>query len=184
MRGARAIAIAAWGAGGVTLLLVQAVVRLGELALEPWLAGSMSLGQQALYLGWLGVNGYVEGYRAFQKRFCPRVVGRAFYLSRHPQPVHVLLAPLYSMGLFYASRRQLALSWGLIGAIVALVTIVRALPQPWRGIVDGVVVIGLVWGVGVIAFLFVRVLGGAPAPHPEGLPDTIAPELVADPAGE
>jgi hypothetical protein len=74
------------------------------------------------------------------------------------------------MGLFHARPRNLMLSWGLVGAIVTLVVLVRLLPQPWRGIVDAGVVIGLVWGVVFLWVLFFRVLRGQPPPAPEGLP--------------
>ena len=47
---------------------------------------------------------------------------------------------------------------------------VRSLPQPWRGIIDGGVVLGLIWGLGVIWWLFARYLAGAEVPPPNDLP--------------
>lgn len=181
---ARVILIASWGALGVVALLVQAVSRLTPLALEPWQDGSMSGWQMALYVGWVGLNAYLEGYRGFQKRFCPRVVGRALWLGSHPRPLHVLLAPLFSMALFHASRRQLAGSWGLVLGIAAIVVAVRLLPQPWRGIVDGGVVVGLGWGIVALLVQYGRALATGRWPDAQGLPGAAAgPDMAAGPGG-
>lgn len=163
--------IAAWGALSVVLLLLQATVRLGQLALEPWLEGSMSHAQMALYVAWVVVNAYTEGYRAFQLKFSPRVVARAAYLGRNPRPLRVVFALPFCMSLFHSSRRQLTISWGMVLAITLLVVAVRSLPQPWRGIVDGGVVVGLVWGIVIIGYHFVRYLVADELPPLEDLPD-------------
>lgn len=184
MPSARVTLIASWGALGVVLVLVQAVSRLTPLALEPWRNGSMSGWQMALYVAWVVVNGYLEGYRGFQKRFCPRVVGRSLWLGGHPRPLHVLLAPLFSMALFHASRRQLAGSWGLVLGIAAIVIAVRLLPQPWRGIVDGGVVVGLGWGIAALLVQYVRALVTGRWPAAEGLPEPSPAADVAASTGE
>ncbi len=163
--------IAAWGVAWVSLLLGQAVWRLTPLALEPWTHYVMTPVQKSLYVGWLILNAYLEGYRGFQLRFCPRVVSRAVHLGRKPTPLHVVLALPFCMSLFHAHPRQLRASWVLLVALVILITAVRALPQPYRGIVDGGVVIGLVWGLLVIWWLFARYLAGLGAPAPTDLPN-------------
>ena len=72
------------------------------------------------------------------------------------------------------------MSWVFIGALVLLIWWVRSLAQPWRGIVDGGVVLGLVWGLAVIWVLFVRYLLGAKIPPPGDLPtEKAAPEHPA-----
>ena len=116
-------------------------------------------------------NAYLEGYRGFQLRFCPRVVSRAVHLGREPTWLHVILALPFCMSLFHASRRQLRASWAFLLALVALIAAVRAMPQPYRGIVDGGVVIGLVWGLVVIWWLFAKYLAGLGAPAPTDLPN-------------
>ncbi|MGB5285251.1 MAG: hypothetical protein WBN29_12120, partial [Polyangiales bacterium] len=68
------------------------------------------------------------------------------------------------------TRRQLTVSWVFVVAIVLLIWWVRSLPQPWRGIVDGGVVLGLMWGLGVIWWLFLRYLMGAKMPPPGDIP--------------
>ena len=165
------IAIASWGVFGVLLLLGQALRRLAPYALEPIRAGSLTTPEAALYAGWVAVAAYTEGYSAFQKRWCPRVVARAFHLARHPRRTHVLLAPVFCMALFHASRRARLLAWATTALIVCFILILRRTPQPWRGIVDGGVVVGLGWGVAAILYFFVRGLGGRAMPVSAELPE-------------
>ncbi len=162
--------VAAWGIAWVSLLLGRAIWRLGPLALEPWADGVMTHAQKGIYVGWLVLNAYLEGYRGFQLRFSPRVVTRAVYLGQNPRPVWVVLALPFCMSLFHSTRRQMTVSWVFIGALVVVIWWVRSLPQPWRGIIDGGVVLGLAWGLGVIWWLFARYLMGAKVPPPNDLP--------------
>mgnify|MGYP001824511860 FL=1 len=162
--------IAAWGIAWVSLLLGRAIWRLGPLALEPWTEDLMTNGQKAIYIAWLVANAYLEGYRGFQLRFSPRVVSRAIYLGQNPRPLWVILALPFCMSLFHSTRRQMTVSWTFIVAIVLLIWWVRSLAQPWRGIVDGGVVLGLLWGLLVIWGLFVSYLMGRKIPPPGDLP--------------
>ncbi len=170
MRSPQEKLVAAWGIAWVSALLGRAIWSLTPWAIEPWTEGLMTKGQQALYIGWLVANAYLEGYRGFQLRFSPRVVSRAVYLGQNPRPLWVVLALPFCMSLFHSTRRQMTISWVFIGALVVLIWWVRSLPQPWRGIIDGGVVLGLVWGLGVIWWLFARYLAGAQVPPPEDLP--------------
>ena len=95
---------------------------------------------------------------------------RAVYLGQNPRPLWFVLALPFCMSLFHSTRRQMTVSWTFVLAIVFLVWVVRALPQPWRGIIDGGVVLGLVWGLAVILALFVRYLAGHEVPPPGDLP--------------
>lgn len=162
--------VASWGIAWVSLLLAQAIYRLGPLALEPWTEDLMTPAQKGIYLGWLVANAYLEGYRGFQLRFSPRVVSRAVYLGENPRPLWLVLALPFCMSLFHSTRRQMTVSWVFIGALILLIWWVRSLPQPWRGIIDGGVVLGLVWGLLVIWALFARYLMGRPVPAPSDLP--------------
>jgi hypothetical protein len=136
---------ALWGITGISLLLGSAVYRLAPLAAN---AFSFSF----IWYHWLSLllvvlfMSYAEGYRGFQQRFSPRVAARAKYLKEHPRTLHVLLAPFFCMGYFYATRRRKITSLSLTLGIVILVLLVRLLPQPWRGIIDAGVVLGLIWG--------------------------------------
>jgi len=151
----------AWGIGGIILVLVYAVVRLGPLALElatfelqniHWIA----LGVSILYMA------YAEGYKGFHLAFAPRVVARANYLSLNPRPLHIALAPIFCMGYIFATRRRKIMSFGLSAMILSFVLIVRLLPQPWRGIVDAGVVTGLILGIISIVYYLLQFIW-----HPE-----------------
>ena len=161
---------AAWGLVGVLALLGQAIYKLTPYALE---LRDQSL--DALELGsliaWVAINAYSEGYRGFHKAFAPRVVARAKCLDADPRPLHVALAPLYCMGMIYATKKRLIVSWVLALGIVAIVIFVRQLAQPWRGIIDAGVVIGL--GIGVLSILYyvVRAVAGHAMPVSPDLPE-------------
>jgi hypothetical protein len=167
--------IAAWGVIGIVALLIEAILRLTPLALEPLRGPGMTGTQAALYVAWCGFNAYAEGYRGFQRAFVPRVIARALYLGRRPRPLFVLLAPLFCMGLFHAPRRRLLASWGLLIGISLLVMLVRRLPQPWRGIIDAGVVVGLAYGGVALVLAFAAALLGRPV---------LAAAQVPDEAGE
>jgi hypothetical protein len=148
-----------WGIAGVVALLVKAIVRLTPLAVEPLTAGGLGVLHVVALVGWTATSIYTEGYKGFQKQFSPRVVARAQYLTAHPRPLHVVLAPAYCMGLFHATRRRLIVSWAITLFVIAAVILVRMMPQPWRGIVDAGVVIALAWG--TIALLYFAARGAA-----------------------
>ena len=143
-----------WGIGGVLLLLIFAIFRLAPMALElenssmsmvHWLTLAFSV----IYMA------YAEGYKGFHLGFAPRVVVRARYLANNPRPLHVLLAPLFCMGYIYATRRRQIVSFALTTMIICFVLIARSMPQPWRGIVDAGVVVGLSLGVLSIGYFLI-----------------------------
>jgi hypothetical protein len=145
-----------WGVLGFCALLVHALVRLTPIALEPIEAG-MLWWQWAIYIGFAVFQAYAEGYKGFQTQMSPRVVARAQWLARNPKPVLVVFAPLFCMGFFYATRKRMIVTWALTAMIVAFVIAIRYLDQPWRGIIDGGVVVGLGWG--LIAQLWFLAVG-------------------------
>ena len=98
---------------------------------------------------------YAEGYKGFHLGFAPRVVVRARYLANNPRPLHVLLAPLFCMGYIYATRRRQIVSFALTTMIICFVLIARSMPQPWRGILDAGVVVGLSLGVLSIGYFLI-----------------------------
>lgn len=150
---------ALWGITGVILLLGSAVCRLVPLAIAAfsthfswfhWLAWGASI----LFMA------YSEGYKGFLLHFSPRVVARALYLCEHPRTLHILFAPLFCMGYFHATRRRKIVSFTLTLGIIALILAVHRLAQPWRGIIDAGVVIGLVWGIISIFWFTCRAISG------------------------
>jgi hypothetical protein len=171
LAGLRSFSVASFGVLGVVALLGQAIWRLTPVALEPLRSRQLSAGQMAIYALWVLVSAYSEGYRAFQRGFSPRVVARAVHLARRPEPLHVLLAPAFCMSLFHASRRGLTVAWGISIAVFGLVWLVHHTPQPWRGIIDGGVVVGLLWGLLSLLFFSARALTGHPIRVQTNLPD-------------
>jgi len=167
------LSIVAWGVGGVLLLLGQAIWRLTPIALDA-IHGGLTAGQIALCGAWIVVNGYAEGYRAFQLRFSPRVVARAVHLARHPRPLHVALAPLFCMSFFHATPRGRAVAWGVTLGVVGAVVLIRYLPQPWRGILDAGVVVALAWGALTLVAQTLRALQGHAPRVDAQLPEAIA----------
>ncbi|HEX9020785.1 MAG TPA: hypothetical protein VF903_05950 [Nitrospirota bacterium] len=143
-----------WGLAGVVLLLGSAVYRLTPLATAAFSGGyEWRWHHWAVFLALIFFMAYAEGYRAFQQGFSPRVAARARHLKDHPNALHMLFAPLFCMAYFHAPRRRQITSISVTLGIIILVVLVRLLPQPWRGIVDGSVVVGLAWGlVSLIVF--------------------------------
>lgn len=136
---------AIWGILGLSLLLGSALYRLVPYAQDlcgmelNWLHG-MALVASLFFMG------YAEGYKGFQLKFSPRVAARALYLKQNPTWARVLFAPLFCMGFFHATRKRKIVSYSLTLMIIGLIVWVKTLAQPWRGIVDAGVVLGLGWG--------------------------------------
>ena len=143
-----------WGIAGVLLLLLFAVYRLAPRALE-LTEHELSAGQW-LALGFFIIYmAYAEGYKGFHRAFAPRVVVRALYLKNHAEPLHVIFAPLFCMGYIHATRRRQLVSIGATLAIICFILLARTLSQPWKGILDAGVVVGLSLGILSIGyFLF------------------------------
>lgn len=134
-----------WGLGGFSLLLGYAIIRLAPMAID-------AFSYQFRWYHWvvLVVNtffmAYLEGYRGFQKGYSPRVAARAKHMNNHPKLLHILLGPFYCMGYFHASKKRKIVAYSVTISIIILVILVRQLEQPWRGIIDMGVVVGLSWG--------------------------------------
>jgi hypothetical protein len=161
-----------WGVLGVLALFARALARLVPMAWQPIADGSMTALQITAYAAWVAFNAYAEGYRAFQRSFCPRVIGRAHHLASNPKPIEALLAPLYCLSLFHANRRGLSVAWLMLASISVLVWLLHITPQPWRGIVDGGVVVALAWGALALGVMGVRALMGSPPRAKLNLPGT------------
>lgn len=161
-----------WGLAGVIFLLGSAIYRLSLLAVD-------AFSYNFLWYHWFALilivffMAYVEGYRAFQQAFSPRVAARARYLRDHPNIIHAIFAPLFCMAYFHANRRRQITSILVTAGIIVLVVMVRFLDQPWRGIIDGGVVVGLAWGIVSVAVFGYQALTSDQFPYapevPEGL---------------
>ncbi len=161
---------AVWGILGVSLLLGSAVYRLSAIALASFSHGYRWFHWAALVIV-VAFMAHAEGYRGFQLGFSPRVAARARYLFHHANLGEALLAPFFCMGFFRATRRRMITSWALTTGIVLLILAVRLLPQPWRGIVDFGVVVGLAWGLASLAYFTVRAFTSSGFEHSPEVPD-------------
>lgn len=137
---------ALWGVVGVVALLGFAVYRVTPFAAE-LLKIQLTIWQIIVLIGWCVIMVYSEGYKAFGQQFAPRVVARAQYLSRKATWRRIILAPLFCIGYFGAPKKRIIVSTALFVGIVVLIVTISFFSQPWRGIVDAGVVLGLVWGI-------------------------------------
>ena len=158
---------AAWGVLGVVGILLLAVTRLVPIAQQAF-EHAIDLTRALAIVASLGFFGYVEGYRAFQQQFSPRVVARAFSLVEYSTLPRLVFAPLFAMGFFGATRKRIIVSWSLTFGIILLIRLVGSLSQPWRGIIDLGVVVALIWGaVAVLAFAGRAMFGSLPNVSPD-----------------
>ncbi|MFT5658393.1 MAG: hypothetical protein ACI9KN_001673 [Gammaproteobacteria bacterium] len=158
---------AAWGISGVLLLLMFAIYRLSDMALNAFIE-EFQWQHWLLLISNIVFMAYSEGYKGFQLAYSPRVAARARHLLHHPQLLHVIFAPLFCMGYFYATRRRLITAYALLLGILLLILIFQQLSQPWRGILDAGVVVGLSWGVvSLVWFCFHAMVAKSFAHSPE-----------------
>lgn len=148
---------AALGTLGVSGLLLGAVVGMGRFVREvDW--GALSTIHWLLLLPYLAFMIGFKWYFGFHRGFSLRAARRIRLLAREPTALRVALAPLFSLSLVQAPRRRVLASWGLLLGLSAVVPLVRALPQPWRGLVDLGVMIGL--GLGLLSLWWHLLLPG------------------------
>lgn len=158
-----------WSVGGVIALFAQAIRRLLPRALEA--LDGLDASGIAAYLGIVVLLGYSEGYKAFHRQFMPRVVARTVALLRRPSTARIVAGPLYAMALTHATRRRLIVSWVITAMVVTLIVGVQQLPMPWRGMIDGGVVLSLAWGVGRLVQLLAVAARGGDVSYPADLPE-------------
>lgn len=148
---------ALWGVGGFLLLIGYAVVRLFEVFLRSLNYEWHSL-QWVLLVIVVAFMAYYEGYKGFQLNYAPRLAARAKYLSQSGSLLEILLAPLFCMSFFRAPKKRIIVSVSLLIMIIVFVSLFRLVPQPWRGILDAGVVIGLSWGLISTVYFCIRIL--------------------------
>jgi hypothetical protein len=148
--GIRALGVV-WGVAGIGAVLLYAATSLGSYAVQALAAGLgplhwLLLAVNTAFMAW------AEGYRGFQLRFSPRVAARALDLYEHPTGLRLLLAPLFCVGYFGATARLQRTVWLGTGLILLAVLAFNRLDQPWRGILDAGVMVGLMWGTASLAW--------------------------------
>ncbi|MEM9478760.1 MAG: hypothetical protein AAGA58_03765 [Verrucomicrobiota bacterium] len=155
-----------WAIAGLFVLFGNAIWRLSLRAVEAISSGLGAVEWSVLAV-WVGFMAYSEGYKGFQKSFSPRTAARIHHLATSPNLLRTLLAPIFAMGFFHADRRTRIVAYVLTFGIVVLILLIRYLPQPWRGIIDAGVVVGLSWGIVSLAiFIFRALVRGKPDASP------------------
>lgn len=158
---------------GIFLLLGSAIYRLTPMTIS-------AFSYHWFWYHWLSfalialILAYVKGYRALQRSFSPRVAARARYLKAHPNIVRVIFAPLFCMGFFHAPKKRQVMTISVTVGVVTLIILVRLLQQPWRGIIDGGVVVGLIWGFVSLCFFSFQALLSERFDYPHEIPDNQA----------
>ena len=162
---------ALWGFLGVNALLGYAVYRLAPRAMEA-LESELETKHWVFLVIFAIFMLVAEGYRGFQKKFSPRTAARVKYLHDNPKPLHVLLAPFFCMGYFFAKRKTQITAICLTVGIILLVILIRYLPFPWRGLVDFGVVLGLSYGILSFVIFTAKALFGENYPHSPETPES------------
>lgn len=149
---------ALWGVVGVAMLLAYAIFSLSQRVSEAFLMPLDWYHWFALII-WVGFMAYSEGYRGFQKAFSPRVAARARYMHQHvDNKIYWLLSPFFMASYLHSTPRRRFTAVLVTSAIVLLVMVVGLLSQPWRGIIDAGVVVGLTWGLISLVFFSYKAL--------------------------
>ncbi|MEL7296339.1 MAG: hypothetical protein AAGJ86_01690 [Pseudomonadota bacterium] len=158
-----------WGLGGFLAMLAWAIARLIPIATDS-ASVSWTVWQHATFYINVFFMAWVEGYRGFQLKFSPRFAARAAGIAGHATPAQALLAPLLFMSFFHAPPRRILGAILLTLGIIVIVIVYRQLPQPWRGILDAGVVVGLSWGFVATFLLTLRALRYGTTVDPEFYP--------------
>lgn len=135
-----------WGVVGVSALLLRAIIGLSPRAFKA-IEGGLTTWQWTVLIAFALFMLAAEGYRGFQKKFSPRTAARVRHLRDHPTSLRVILAPVFCMGFFHANRKTRLTAMILtLGIIILVLSVTYLCPDPWRGIIDFGVVLGLSWG--------------------------------------
>ena len=144
-----------WGVFGVVYILGQTIGKLYSYVAELPFA-ELQVHHWIFVVFYTAFMAYAEGYKGFQKKFSPRIIARALYLKNNLTPIRFVLAPFFCIGYFHGTKKRLITSYCITAFIAILVLIVKVTPQPWRGMIDLGVIVGLSWGViAILCFLFV-----------------------------
>jgi hypothetical protein len=138
-----------WAVSGVAGLFAWGAYRLGARGLETLRSGLGAFEWTAAIVLIVAFV-YGEGLVALDRRWVPKLFERARRLRDEHRLLPRLLAPLYGLSLLGSDRTEVVRGWAGTLAIVAAVFVVRALPDPWRGIVDFAVAAALAWGLSAI----------------------------------
>jgi hypothetical protein len=148
---------AAWAIIGLGALFIFAIIRLAPHAAEALHFG-LSFGEWVFLIIWCFYMVLTEGYIGFQRRFSPRFASRMLYLLNHPNLSNLLLAPLFCAGYVGTPSKRKQKIWLLTLGIICLIVGLRFVSQPWRGIIDTGVILGLAYGLVSLYVSCIRVI--------------------------
>ena len=144
-----------WAVVGLVGLLGWAIFRLARISIAAF-DHPFAWYHWAALLAIIPFMAWSEGVRGFQLRFSPRVAERSVSIRANPTVARVALAPLFAAGYLGGDRRERLGVYFVTLGILVLVVLVHRLDQPWRGILDAGVVVGLSWGTIATLALSVR----------------------------
>jgi len=137
---------AIWGVSGALAILVYAVFKMVRHTSEA-MTFELNVWHYLVLIVWTFFMAYSEGYKGFQKGYSPRVAARSIYLREKCTWLRLFLAPLFCLGFFHSPRKRKIVVWILLIGIALIVVLFQKIPQPWRGVLDFGVIVGLSWGI-------------------------------------
>ncbi len=146
-----------WALLGFITILGYAVYRLAGHFIVAW-EFSFTWYHWLLLITNVVFMAYSEGYKGFQQSYSIKFSKRLNELPKKGWWAKVL-APLFCMNYFDAEKKNLLLAYILTTAIILLIIIFNYIPQPWRGILDAGVVVGLTWGIISTILLSLKTIG-------------------------
>ena len=135
-----------WAIIGLLSLLSFACWRLSAYTIESF-SMPLSWVHWLVFVVWTIFMAHGEGYKGFQKKFSPRFAVRCKYLLHNTTFLQLLLAPLFCMAYFHAPKNRVIATYALTIMIIIFIFSFRLIPQPWKGLLDFGVVLGLFWGI-------------------------------------
>jgi len=132
--------------GGVILIFSSAIFRLLPHVLEGFTYQFSNL-QWIVLIFYLLIMIVGKGFFALHRGFVPRVIKRSDQIVENGKLIDRILAPLYCMGFFNAPMKRMLISYVMIFFIVSFIVNASRISQPWRGIIDLGVIVGLSLGI-------------------------------------
>ena len=166
---------ALWGVGGALAILGYAVSKMVRATLEAFSSEfELTFWHYVVMVLWTFFMAYSEGYKGFQKGYSPRVASRAVYLRDKCTVLRLALAPFFCLGFFHAPRKRKITVVILAIGISLIVILCKMIPQPWRGVLDFGVIVGLSWGIIATVIYFTKFWGASEVTFD---PEVIEPDL-------
>ncbi len=141
--------------GGVIFIFSSAIYRLLPHVLEG-LTTEFETYHWIVLISFLIIMIVGKGIFAMHRGFVPRVISRSEILISEGKLLDRLLAPLFCMGFFKAPKKRMIISYTMLVLIITFIISASKIAQPWRGIIDLGVVIGLSMGIVSLVILSIR----------------------------